>query len=288
MGDSSSNSYGTQGPLPSTAPPYSNWFIYIFVAATLIFFYLKYTNNIDLYMKSPYDSTSRFSSSIFLFLIYFVVIFIFQLSESSINLNRKCTNNVGSNIGHAFLYSIWPWIFIFLFTVALLVFFPRMKKAFSDVIGYFAVYSEVSNIFSKLLYSSAETKQAIEKIGSDKELYEKAGEAIMKMVQDNTLFVNQIEPDTFDKNWDLLKPLIKNDSEDLRKQLFDLVIKRDIIGELCWYLYTGIFVSFIVFYNVTIKSCKKSLAQLQTEFNENVPPPNSGGEITEYSTYDSN
>jgi hypothetical protein len=170
--------------------------------------------------------------------------------------------------------------------VALVVVFPGLKKAFSDVIGYAVVSTSVTNIFSELLYSDVEAKKNINN-SPDKELLEKAEEAIMKIVQNKTVFVNQIEPDTFDKNWEILEVLMKEDvdKDELKKQLFYWVLLRDIIGEFCWYIYTGIFVSFIVFYNVSIKSCKKSVAQLQQEFSSNVPPPNSGNEITQYSTY---
>ena len=279
---------GITGAQAPSRPPYTNWFIFLFITCTVVFFAVKYYSNIDLYMKSDYDPMTRFTNVLVPFVVYITVIFGLQLTESTLNLNKKCTDNVGNNFTHAFLYCLWPWLFIFLVTVVLLITFPRLKKAFSDVIGYSSVASYISDVFSKLLYSSVETKNAIDKTGSEKELFEKAGEAIMKLVEDKALFVNQIEPETFDKNWDILKPLMKNESAKLRKDLFNLVIWRDIIGEFCWYIYTGIFVSYIVFYNVSIKSCKKSLSQLKKEFSTDVPPPNSGGEITQYSTFDPN
>lgn len=288
MSETTTPPTGITGAQASSVPPYTNWFIFIFILLTLIFFVIKYYFNIELYNKSDYTPIDRFTNTLLPFGIYLFLVFSTQVSESALNLNKKCKNNTGSNVGHAMLYSLWPWLFIFVVTVGLLIFFPRIKKAFSDVIGYLFVSYSVTDIFSKLLYSNIETKEAINKTGSEKELYEKAGEAIMKLVQNKTLFINQIEPETFDKNWDILKPLMKDDSDTLRQDLFNCVIFRDIVGEFCWYIYTGIFVSFIVFYNVSVKGCKKSLSQLKQEFDTNVPPPNSGGEITQYSTFDTN
>ncbi len=158
--------------------------------------------------------------------------------------------------------------------VIILVKFPSVKRAFSDVIGYAAVSHTMNILFSKILYSSAELKEEIGK-GSHEKLV-LAQEAIMKLVHDKSVFINQINYENFDEFWDSLKPLMKSDADNYKQQLFDEVIRKDNWGELFWYWYTGIFVCFVVSYNVSVKGCKESVEQLKKDFSTDVPAPNSG------------
>lgn len=291
MSDSMITADGITG-ISSTDPTPSatNWSMIAFVVLTFVFFYLKYYNNVTLFKTMNDNGTPSlegFTHSLSYFLIYFMLVFIAQLTECSVNLNSKCSNNESRNFGFAVLYCIGPWIFIFLVMVFLLVYFPLVKKAFSDVIGYLFVSRSMNVIFSELLYSSEDVKKKIAAVPTDKEKYELASEAIMKIVNNKSVFVNQLEPQNFLKNWNILEPLMKPNTEDLKEKLYRQVIKRDIIGEFCWYIYTGLFVCSIVSYNVSVKGCKKSVAQLQKEFSTDVPPPNSGGPNVFYNTYDS-
>jgi hypothetical protein len=109
----------------------------------------------------------------------------------------------------------------------------------------------------------------------------------MNIVGDNSVFVNQMEPHTFATMWDVLKPLRQKpgDFEEERKKLFELVIFRDIVGEFCWYLLTGLLVCSIVGYNAASKGCKKSVKQIQQEFETAVPPSDNKGPSFQYGAY---
>jgi len=43
----------------------------------------------------------------------------------------------------------------------------------------------------------------------------------------------------------------------LKKELFTLVVRRDNIGEMIWYLYTGLLLCIVVPYNIAKRGCKK-------------------------------
>jgi hypothetical protein len=279
-------SIGAQGDLVEnsntpTYTPSTNWSLYTFIGLTFVFFYLKYNTDINLYNelnKQGLPSLLVFKNSMIYFLIYFFIVFILQVSASAIQLNGTCPNNESNNFMSAVLYCFGPWVFIFLVMVIILIRFPFIKKAFTDVIGYAIVSRTINNIFSQVLYSSQELKERIGNIESKTQKQEimLADEAIMKIVQDNSVFVNQIGVQNFNQFWDSLKPLMKNDDEDLKKELFKQVIRKDNWGEMFWYLYTGIFVSFVVAYNVSVKSCKESVEQLKKDFVTDIPTPNSG------------
>jgi hypothetical protein len=290
MSDTTPTFDDANGPDTSvSSTPTINWSMYVFIGVTFIFFYLKYYNNVTLFsiMKNEgVSSWESFTHSLSYFLIYFVIVFIIQITESTVSLNTKCSDNEMSNFTSSVLYCFGPWVFIFLVMVIIINQFPLVKKAFSDVIGYAFVSRNMTKIFSELLYSSADVKEKITSSGN-KEKLELAGEAIMKIVQDKSVFVNQIEPQNFLKNWNVLEPLMKDgiDKEKMKEDLFKQVLRRDIIGEFCWYLYTGLLVCSVVAYNVAVKSCKKSTAQLQKDFSTEIPEPNSGGPNVLNTTY---
>jgi hypothetical protein len=269
MSDYSINAQGDLTKSSSeTYTPSTNWSLYAFIGLTFVFFYLKYKSDINLYDKKG----DLFMNTLSYFLIYFFTVFVLQISASTIQLNGICPNNETNNFMSAFYYCFGPWIFIFLVMVIILVQFPSVKRAFSDVIGYAAVSNTMNILFSKILFSSEELK---EEIKSNEKLI-LAQEAIMKLVHDKSVFINQIRYENFDEFWDSLKPLMKSDADNYKQQLFNEVIRKDNWGELFWYWYTGIFVCFVVSYNVSVKGCKESVEQLKKDFSTDVPAPNSG------------
>lgn len=288
---SSNGLTGTTGATQSTS-----WSPFLFIILTLAFGYFKYTSNLKMYpdkiVGEGIPAMARFTNSLLYFLLYFIIIFVCQLSESVTSLNSICTGNASNNFLSAFSYCFGPWFFIFLAMVAILIFFPLVKKAFSDVIGYAMVSDRMNIMFGELLYSGSDVKNKIAAAGAKKEEYELVAEAIMKIVEKNSVFVNQMEPQNFEKKWDVLTPLMKDEytkdqskMNEIKTRMFSEVLWRDIIGEVFWYIYTGIFVCSIVSFNVSSKSCKKSVQQLQQEFSTNVPPSDGSGPTTQNITY---
>ena len=95
-----------------------------------------------------------------------------------------------------------------------------------------------------------------------------AAELIMKMVGNKSVLINELNPDNFMKLWDILKPLmVGNYYNDVivKQELLDLVVLKENIGEGLWYLYTGILISSIVYYNLSSTGCMKDVATLKKE-----------------------
>jgi hypothetical protein len=44
----------------------------------------------------------------------------------------------------------------------------------------------------------------------------------------------------------------------LKEELFDLVVTRDYIGELMWYIYTGVLLTFLVGLKIATRGCNSS------------------------------
>jgi len=54
---------------------------------------------------------------------------------------------------------------------------------------------------------------------------------------------------------------------DLKQQMLNLVIYRDNVGEVMWYIYTGLLLSTILKYNINNRGCVKSVSQIQSNLN---------------------
>ena len=85
-------------------------------------------------------------------------------------------------------------------------------------------------------------------------------------------------PSNFDSYWKLLNPLkkekyqmkngdeISNDAQQLKKQLFELVVTRDTIGEALWYIYTGLLLTSIVQLKITSRGCATNPQTMEANY----------------------
>lgn len=109
---------------------------------------------------------------------------------------------------------------------------------------------------------------------TSKEQLEDAADLIVKICGNVSVLINQIVPSNFDKYWEMLNPLMKpkykinTDPEtiELRNQLFNLVVKRDTIGEVMWYLYTGLLVTSLIQFKITTRSCSMNPETMEKNY----------------------
>jgi hypothetical protein len=73
--------------------------------------------------------------------LIFITIIIFFMS----GINMSALSDCGSP-GNAILYTIVPWVFIFLPMIGMLYYFPHWKKPFSNTLGYFIISFNKKNI----------------------------------------------------------------------------------------------------------------------------------------------
>ena len=114
--------------------------------------------------------------------------------------------------------------------------------------------------------------------GGTKEELQKATDLILKICGNTSILINQMVPSNFDSYWKLLNPLkkekyqmkngdeISNDAQQLKKQLFDLVVTRDTIGEALWYIYTGLLLTSIVQLKITSRGCATNPQTMEANY----------------------
>lgn len=200
---------------------------------------------------------------------YLGVVVVSQFFLNTSYLMSKCGGSLDKNIGAAALFTFIPWLLIFGVMLAVLIIFPGFKTAFSDVIGYYVVAGGANDIFGSILLGN-DLNEMIEKSGNDTQKNElkKAAEAIVKICGNKSILINQMNPDNFLEIWEVLKALMvpgAYENVEIKKQLLDLVVLKDNIGEALWYIYTSILISSIVYYNLATRGCVKSIDQIKSD-----------------------
>ena len=243
--------------------------IIIFILITILFFaYGKPKPTIDTLLSpaSPYKSYG----------IYFMAVLLFQLVINMSTLENKCGGGWTANLGYAALITFGPWLAIFGILVAVMINFPGMKSAFSDVIGYYAVANSANKLLAEMLVDTDindKIKQASDGTDETKQqAMQDAAEAVMKMVGNISILINQIVPSNFMSYWKTLVPLMKNpQAEDMpqkQQALLDIVVLRDNIGEACWYIYTAILLISIIGYKIVNKACEVDPKVANAKYDE--------------------
>ena len=263
--------------------------IIIFIIITIVYcLFSKKPINIDSYSS---DNELKADSTNFTTLgIYFLLVITSQFIINSIYLINKCGGSAGNNIGIAAFTTFLPWIFILGAVIAVLIIFPGFKSAFSNVVGYFAVSTKANEILGSILIDpdieksinqqdnipittdNATNDETVLK-GGNKEQLQKTAQLILKLCSNKSILINQMTPENFMKVWNLMTPLMKDggngpDIGAKQAELLKLVVTKDNIGEMMWYIYTGILLSSIVSFRLATQGCIKSVEQLKASHDE--------------------
>ena len=245
---------------------------------TTVFYYmalkpvLSYDDLIDVKKYEIYNKNNYLYLGIYLMLVMLV-----QFVVNTSIISTTCGGSISENIGAAGFLTFIPWTLIFGVIIIILIIYPGFKSAFSDVIGYFYVSSSATKIITELLVNrDVEKKLTGTETQEEKESLEDAADAIVKICGNTSILINQIVPDNFLNYWKILKPLMKEQykddnsplSSDMRKQLFELVVTRDNIGESLWYIYTGILITSIVQLKLTTRGCQSNTATMEKNYSE--------------------
>jgi hypothetical protein len=179
-------------------------------------------------------------------------------------------------MGAAGIFTFIPWTLIFGAVILVLSLYPGFKSAFSDVIGYFYVSNSANKILSELLIDKdVQTKidEDISLAPENKKQLENAADAIIKIFGNTSILINQIVPTNFTQYWDILKPLMKPkyqinspQTDEIKEQLFDLVVTRDNVGESMWFIYTGILLTSIVQMKITTRGCANNPKTMEKNY----------------------
>ena len=244
----------------------------IFILFTIIYFWFvkgSYNKLTLAVLDDPQQLLNYNTTNIQLLGFYLLVIVVTQFFLNSSYLMSKCGGTIGKNIGAAAIFTFIPWVLIFGIMIAVLFMFPGFKSAFSDVLGYYMVSFQASDLLSSILLGT-DINKVIDQTAdpSKKSELTMAAEAIMKICGNKSILINQMNPDNFGQIWDTLKPLMlvgAYEDQEKKQQLLDLVVFKDNVGEAIWYIYTAILISSIVYYNLATRGCAQDVNQMKAQ-----------------------
>ena len=280
--------------------------IVIFLLTT-VFYYMALKPSLT-YDKLKNGYKEYVSNNYMYLAIYLLLVMVLQFIANASIISNNCGGSISENMGAAGVFTFIPWTLIFGVIILVLTIYPGFKSAFSDVIGYYYVSSSANKLLTdllinrdieKILTDSPSPKPNINTGaasgaasgvvnpggeiemtsivgGGDKEKMQEAADLIIKICGNTSVLINQIVPSNFDNYWSLLTPLkkdkYKNDSDlstkTLRDELFELVVTRDNIGEMMWYIYTGLLITSIVQLKITTRGCVSSSKTMEENYQK--------------------
>jgi hypothetical protein len=266
--------------------------IFTFLLTTL-FYYMILKPTLDYKTVSNGELYKSYTSSNYVSLaVYLLLVMVVQFIVNASIITQSCGGSISENMGAAGMFTFIPWTLIFGVMIIILVIYPGFKSAFSDVIGYYWISNQANDLLIELLVQQniedslakgttpapastpastpAASKDTLvgdnnpsQKGGNDKQAIREVADLILKLCGNTSILINQMTPRNFEPYWSLLTPLKKpkyqNDNaaetQTLKKQLFDLTVTRDNIGETLWYVYTGLLLTSIVQLKITTRGC---------------------------------
>ena len=272
--------------------------IVTFLCSTL-FYYMAIKPSFTYEVSVDQVKYKEYTTNSYMYLaIYLLLVIVIQFMVNTSIITSTCGGNITENMGAAGVFTFLPWILIFGVLTVILTIYPGFKTAFSDVIGYFWVASSANKIITELLINPDIQKKIDENKEStleQKEAMQSAADAIIKICGNTSILINQIVPSNFNAYWDILRPLMKekyqidnSESLDIKKELFEIVVARDNVGEAMWYIYTGLLLTSIVQLKITTRGCinnPKTMEQNYQTFLDNEEKAKQQKDLATSTTY---
>ena len=246
--------------------------IFCFTLTTVLYY---------MYLKPVPSMESPSAINITNLLIYFFVVLLGQFFVNATILVNKCGGSISENMGSAFFFTFFPWIFLFGAVIAILQAYPGFKSAFADVLGYFYVSTAANVLLTDLLINKDVQDKLPQNISeTEKQQLMDAADTIVKIAGNSSVLINQLVPTNFEDYWKVLQPLMKSQYQEKsetenvknasiqskKKQLFDIVISRDNVGEAMWYIYSGFLIISIVQLQINTKGCTMNPKQMAKNY----------------------
>lgn len=235
-----------------------------------------------------YLEIAAFKNDSLISAIYLVIII---LGSYAINIAisiAMCSQSI--QWGNIAMITLFPWIIILGSIYYILIYFPGWTSPFSNTIGYLVIGGlGIEEIYDKIFKTGEEAKENNELV-----------KAIANMNSNRTKFVNQISSDLveFIAFFNNIKDAVKSDvilpstdnpnisekevpaktpqtgdddesnkesNKDPIMELYRLLVIKQFIGKVVWYILAGILISSISYNLIINLSCDKSLEELNKE-----------------------
>jgi hypothetical protein len=246
---------------------------------TTLFYYLAIKPNLTYEISVDATKQKEYITNNYMYLtIYLLLVMLIQFIVNASIISSSCGGNITENMGASGFFTFLPWTLIFGVMILILTIYPGFKSVFSDVVGYYWISNSANKIITELLIDQNIQHQINENINStieQKEAMQNAADAIIKIFGNNSLLINQIVPSNYNSYWNILIPLMKdkykqqnNETNNIKKDFFELVVTRDNVGESMWYIYTGILLTSLIQLKITTRGCINNSKTMEENYQK--------------------
>ena len=274
--------------------------IITFLLTTIVYYFIK--PPLTYKILTNQEEYKNYLKSNYLYLaIYLLLVLVVQFIVNASVITTTCGGEITENMGAAGVFTFIPWILIFGVIIVILTIYPGFKSAFSDVVGYFYISGQANTILNELLVnpdiekkinaatsapdlsapdlSAPDASTSFNQSGgldkNNKTAMQEAADAIIKICGNTSILINQIVPSNFLQYWEILTPLMKEkyqidgpETQEIKDELFSLVVTRDNVGEAMWYIYTGILLTSIVQLKITSRGCVNNSKTMEQNYQK--------------------
>jgi hypothetical protein len=253
--DDNDNNQTTSAPNPTTG---LIWFMVITSVYMGILYFMGSRKNKTAEAIQNLATQNRIFGGVYILLLI--------VGEYFINLNLTnaiCGTNQWST---ALLVTILPWVVIFGVLNLILLILPGWLSPFSNTFGYgIAKLAGLKGLMDKIFKSQMN-------LGKITEENNEGGiqKALAQIYTNQSLLINEITPDNFDKFWTEMSPLFNRGALDYKEDLRDIVRLKDIVAQFIWYMLTGGLVTSVGYNYIVNSACSLSSAEMKKRHDEYV------------------
>jgi hypothetical protein len=240
--------------MEETALPNPSSTIIYFMLATLCFAFFTIYN---IFQASSYEKVEDAVNNNIINSVYILLLVVGSYFINANISKSMCSQSI--QWSYILMITLLPWVIIFLSLYFILKLFPGWISPFSNTVGYIIIgLLGIEKIYNDTFKSNKDADGNSELV-----------KAIANMNSNKTLFLNQISTDLkeFDKFFADSAEILKPGHEPHKLKLYQLLVVKQAIGKIVWYVLAGILISSISYNLVISMACEKSLEEIKKDFD---------------------
>ena len=231
-------------------------------SSTILFFLLTtvcftFFTMFSISQAKDYETTENAINNNIINAVYILILIVGSYFINATISKSMCSQSI--QWGYILIVTILPWTLIFIFLQFILRLFPGWVTPFSNTIGYIIIgFLGLQKVYDSIFKSENEDS-------TNPELTK----AIANMNNNKMKFINQISSnlEEFNKFFEGIKSTLKDDYENHKLKLYQLLVIKQALGKIVWYILAGILISSISYNLIINMSCEKSLEEIKKDFD---------------------
>ena len=231
-------------------------------SSTILFFLLTtvcftFFTMFSISQAKDYITTENAINNNIINAVYILILIVGSYFINATISKSMCSQSI--QWGYILIVTILPWTLIFIFLQFILRLFPGWVTPFSNTIGYIIIgFLGLQKVYDDIFESKNENTENTE-----------LTKAIANMKSNKMKFINQISSNLqeFETFFEGIEPTLKPDYEKHKLKLYQLLVIKQALGKIVWYILAGILISSISYNLIINMSCEKSLEEIKKDFD---------------------